>query len=67
MYIPPTGSPYLKEYTLDIIQNEITQKIQPGKAILLVSDLNARTRCLPDYTVFDDDIIYIDNVDMETF
>ena len=62
VYIPPAGSPYYKEDTFNIIDNEIFQNVESGKPLLL-GDFNARTSCAPDYTSVDDNF-YIDDEEL---
>ena len=66
VYIPPAGSPYYKDDTFTIIENEIFQNAESGKPLLLLGDFNARTRCSPDYTIVDDDNC-LDDVDLNNF
>ena len=66
VYIPPAGSPYYKEDTFNIIDNEIFQNVESGKPLLLLGDFNARTSCAPDYTSVDDNF-YIDDEELYNF
>ena len=65
VYIPPTGSPYYKDDTFNIIENEIFQNVESGKPLLLLGDFNARTKFSPDYTTMDD--VYNDNIDINNY
>ena len=60
------SSPYYKEDTFNIIDNEIFQNVESGKPLLLLGDFNARTSCAPDYTSVDDNF-YIDDEELNNF
>ena len=63
VYIPPTGSPYNKDDTFNII--EIFQNVESGKPLLLLGEFNARTKFSPDCTTMDD--VYTDNIDINNY
>lgn len=53
IYLPPTGSRYLDEDQMLLLDEEIVQKCSVFKYSLLLGDVNARTACLADYIVSD--------------
>lgn len=49
IYLPPTGSRYLNEDEMILLDEEIVQMCTEYKYSLLLGDINARTACLPDF------------------
>ncbi|MES9902847.1 MAG: reverse transcriptase family protein [Sedimenticola sp.] len=54
IYLPPTGSRYLDEDQMLLLDDEITRNCVNYTFSILLGDVNARTACLADYIVFDD-------------
>ncbi|MES9881385.1 MAG: reverse transcriptase family protein [Sedimenticola sp.] len=66
IYIPPTGSRYLDEDHMQLLDDEISRKCLNFKYALIIGDVNARTACLPDYVVCDDFLASHFQFDSET-
>ncbi|MES9884481.1 MAG: endonuclease/exonuclease/phosphatase family protein [Sedimenticola sp.] len=67
IYLPPTGSRYLDEDQMILLDEEIAQHCTNYKFSILLGDVNARTACLPDYIVSDDFLSSHFDFDTELF
>ncbi len=66
IYLPPTGSRYLDEDQMILLDEEIAQYCTNYTFSILLGDVNARTACLPDYIVSDDFLSSHFDFDTET-